>query len=101
MRRCPQLFAVKPTAAREDSKMTNEDNQKIELSEAQQNPSLAHPADFAIGSPLQSGDYATPGHGQCGDSKAEYAKLVAQGNAAHNRPAPARNQVPDRRLSDE
>jgi hypothetical protein len=81
--------------------MTTGENELIELTEAQQNPSLAHPADFKIGSPLQSEGYATPGHGQCGDSKAEYAKLVAQGNAAHNRPAPARNQVPDRRLSDE
>jgi hypothetical protein len=49
--------------------------------------------DFKIGT-------AIPGHGQHGETPAEYARLLAE-CGAENEPLPGRNQVPARRLSNE
>ena len=77
----------------------------IELTDNQKNPGLADPNDFKIGSPLQSNSYATPGHGQRGENEREYDALLAEadlgGRQPRGEPRPERNQVPDRRLSDE
>jgi hypothetical protein len=57
--------------------MKDEHNAIVELSDAQSNPYLATGQDFEV----TSGDEApaTPFHGQCGKSKSEYKRLVAQG----------------------
>jgi hypothetical protein len=52
------------------------DNQKIELSDAQSNPRLADPNDFEILQNGGDGGKTLPFHGQCGDSRAEYRKLI-------------------------
>jgi len=46
----------------------SKDNQKIELSNNQQNPGNAKPEEFEVQSEI-------PLHGQCGNSRAEYARL--------------------------
>jgi hypothetical protein len=60
-------------------KLTNEQDQKIELTPEQTNPYLARPEDFQIGAPAQTSP--TPGHGQRGDSKREEAQLLAKRKA--------------------
>ena len=52
-------------------------NEKVELSENQQNPGLAKPEDFSVVESYDS-DYlgGLPFHGQCGDSKREYNALL-------------------------
>jgi hypothetical protein len=51
-------------------------NEKIELSDAQSNPRLAEPTDFEILQNGGDGGKTLPFHGQCGDSRAEYQKLI-------------------------
>lgn len=55
----------------------NGKNQKIELTENQQNPGLARPEDFTVMHPDESATKHLPGHGQCGDTKREYNALLA------------------------
>jgi hypothetical protein len=55
--------------------LTNEQDQKIELTPEQTNPYLARPEDFQIGAPAQTSP--TPGHGQRGDTAKEEARLLA------------------------
>jgi hypothetical protein len=50
-------------------------DQKIELTEKQQNPYLARPEDFAVSEPDDS--RPLPFHGQCGDTTKEYDRLLA------------------------
>jgi hypothetical protein len=59
--------------------LTNEQDQKIELTPEQTNPYLARPEDFQIGAPAQT--IPTPGHGQRGESKREEAQLLARRKA--------------------
>jgi hypothetical protein len=59
--------------------LTNEQDQKIELTPEQTNPYLARPEHFQIGAPAQTSP--TPGHGQRGDSKREEAKLLSKRKA--------------------
>jgi hypothetical protein len=59
--------------------LTNEQDQKIELTPEQANPYLARPEDFQIGAPAQT--RLTPGHGQRGDTKREEARLLAKRKA--------------------
>jgi hypothetical protein len=49
-------------------------NEKVELSENQQNPGLARPEDFKVNPPDANESY--PFHGQRGDSKRECAALL-------------------------
>jgi hypothetical protein len=62
----------------------SKDNEKIELSNNQQNPGAAKASEFKI----QSEEL--PGHGQRGDSKAEYSRLKRLADSK-NRPTPDRN----------
>jgi hypothetical protein len=75
-----------------------EQNQLIELTATQQNPGAAKPTDFQVG-----GETPLPGHGQCGENEHEYNALLAEADIGkpRNGPAPERNQVPARRISDE
>jgi hypothetical protein len=67
----------------------SQNNEKIELSNNQQNPGAAKPEEFEVQSEI-------PGHGQCGDSRAEYKKLERESEAkrgAQYRETPDRNDV--------
>jgi hypothetical protein len=57
---------------------TNRDEENIELSEAQQNPYLARPEDFVVGTGVDAAKRQLPGHGQCGDTLREYNHLLKQ-----------------------
>jgi hypothetical protein len=57
--------------------MTNQQDEKIELTPAQQNPYLARPEDFEVVSPDAIANRTQPFHGQRGDSDREEAKLLA------------------------
>jgi hypothetical protein len=59
--------------------LTNEQDQKIELTPEQTNPYLARPEHFQIGVPAQASP--TPGHGQRGDTKREESQLLAKRKA--------------------
>jgi hypothetical protein len=59
--------------------MTNQDEQKIELTPEQSNPYLARPEHFEVGAPAQTS--STPGHGQRGDTASEEAQLLAKRKA--------------------
>jgi hypothetical protein len=52
-------------------------DQKIELTENQQDPYLARPEDFDISGPDEIASRSTPFHGQCGDTHREYDRLLA------------------------
>jgi hypothetical protein len=64
--------------------LSNEQDQKIELTPEQTNPYLARPEHFQIGAPTQTSP--TPGHGQRGSTRREelflLAKRKAQGKSA-------------------
>jgi hypothetical protein len=70
------------------------DDKLIELTEAQQNPGLARAEDFEVidgGAPM-----AEPFHGQHGDSRAEYKRLLAQRDQdGKSKPGSARPDRPD------
>jgi hypothetical protein len=53
--------------------MSKERNQLVHQTEQQANPFLARPEDFTVVE-----DDAQPFHSQCGDSKREYARLLAE-----------------------
>jgi hypothetical protein len=59
--------------------LTNDKDQKIELTPEQTNPYLARPEHFQIGAPAQTSP--TPGHGQRGDTKGEESQLLAKRKA--------------------
>lgn len=73
-----------------------EQSQLIELTQTQQNPGAARPSDFKV----EDRD-----GGQHGDTKAERAALLAEadsdGKSARGEAIAQRNEVPDRRISDE
>jgi hypothetical protein len=69
---------------------TNNDNEKIELTEAQRDPYRALPTDFQIGAPGES--RPTPGHGQHGQSRKEELALLNKRN-------PGRNALTDDKLA--
>lgn len=52
-------------------------DQKIELTENQQDPYVARPEDFDISEPDEIASRSTPFHGQCGDTHREYDRLLA------------------------
>jgi hypothetical protein len=56
-------------------------DQKIELTENQQNPYLARPEDFTVTTPDQIARRSQPFHGQRGDSDREEATLLAKRKA--------------------
>jgi hypothetical protein len=58
--------------------MTNEQDQKIELTKEQSNPYLARPEDFAVTTPDQIARRTQPFHGQRGDSTREENQLLAK-----------------------
>jgi hypothetical protein len=58
--------------------MTDDKNQKIELTPEQTNPYLARPEDFEVSISQTS---PTPGHGQRGDTAKEEARLLAKRKA--------------------
>jgi hypothetical protein len=59
--------------------MTNQENEKIELSPQQANPYACRPEDWQVGAPVQTG--AVPGNGQRGSSVREEAQLLAKRKA--------------------
>jgi hypothetical protein len=68
--------------------MLNKNNEKIELTETQQNPGAAKPEDFKV-------NEAIPFGGSNGDTLAEKKKMLKQ--REENRPVSARwNGTPDR-----
>lgn len=67
---------------------------KIELTPEQQNPGLAKPTDFEVtetDDPLPP----TPGHGQRGETAAEYKRLLKERRGGESQPIPDRNSVED------
>jgi len=56
-------------------------DQKIELTENQQNPYLARPEDFEVIAPDNIASRKQPFHGQRGDSNREEARLLAKRKA--------------------
>jgi hypothetical protein len=56
-------------------------DQKIELTENQQNPYLARPEDFEVVAPDNIARRTQPFHGQRGDSNREEARLLAKRKA--------------------
>jgi hypothetical protein len=52
-------------------------DQVIQLTNAQQNPYLARPEDFPVSEPDEIANLPVPFHGQCGDSTREYDQLLA------------------------
>jgi len=52
------------------------DHELIQQSGAQINCRLARPEDFVVLTPEEGITAETPGHGQCGDSKKEYRRLL-------------------------
>ena len=75
-------------------KSNREQNKKISLSENQRNPYLAKPEDFEV---LEAEDSAkpmkVPFHGQCGSSKAEYARLQKETQGMTGEGAPLNVEV--------
>jgi hypothetical protein len=59
--------------------MTNQQDEKIELTPEQSNPYLCRPEHWTIGAPAQTSP--TPGHGQRGDSIKEETRLLAKRKA--------------------
>jgi hypothetical protein len=60
-------------------------NQKLAtLSANQSNPYAADPRDFVVLEAGESADLATPFHGQCGSTNAEYERLLRQGELCAN-----------------
>jgi hypothetical protein len=64
----------------------------------QSNPGAAKPEDFKVITPAEAARMDVPGHGQCGDSRAEYNRLEkeADGKSKLNLPRPERNDVNNR-----
>jgi hypothetical protein len=56
-------------------------DQKIKLTENQQNPYLARPEDFKVVAPDNIASRTQPFHGQRGDSDREEAQLLAKRKA--------------------
>jgi hypothetical protein len=65
-------------------KSQNQKNKLATLSPQQSNPYTAKPEDFEVSHPDEFLDRYTEGGGQCGETKAEYERLIAQGNAKRN-----------------
>ena len=57
--------------------MNNEQDQVITQTEAQRNPYLCRPEDFEISTGDQIASKPRPFHGQNGDSRREYERLLA------------------------
>jgi len=78
-----------------NSPKNKEQSQLIELTETQQNPGAARASDFKI---------EDRGPGQCGDTRAERAALLAEadadGKSNRGESIPERNEIPNRRISD-
>jgi hypothetical protein len=72
-----------------NSLSNKEQSQLVELTETQQNPGAARPSDFKI---------EDRGPGQCGDTKAERAALLAEadndGKSKLGEAIPERNAIP-------
>lgn len=64
--------------------MKDQKNELATLSPQQSNPYTARPEDFSVSGPDEFLSRYTEGGGQCGESKSEYEKLLAQGNAKRN-----------------
>ena len=60
---------------------STQQDQKIELTENQQNPYLARPEDFEVVTPDNIARRTQPFHGQRGDSNREEARLLAKRKA--------------------
>jgi hypothetical protein len=77
-----------------NSSTNPEQNAVIELTPTQQNPGAGRPTDFKI---------EDRGPGQCGDTKAERAALLAEadagGKSTRGEAISERNEVPSRRIS--
>jgi hypothetical protein len=54
------------------------------LSVQQTSPNLCDPRDFVVLEAGESADLATPFHGQCGSTNAEYERLLRQGELCAN-----------------
>ena len=60
------------------SKNNKEQDVLIEQTDFQRDPYRARGQDFEISPPNGPAEMETPGHGQCGDTKREQAKLLAE-----------------------
>jgi hypothetical protein len=82
---------------------TNKERDKVLIETMhpnQMNPGAAKPEDFKVNTPAEAARMDVPGHGQCGNSEAEYHRLESEADSDGKSPLgskiPSRNDVNNR-----